>query len=63
MINRSLEGRTAIITGAGRGLGKSMAEGLAAQGANITLVDLEEDVLARATADVETAGGRDRHLP
>ena len=58
MINRSLEGRTAIITGAGRGLGKSMAEGLAAQGVNITLVDLEEDVLARATADVEAAGGQ-----
>ena len=58
MINRSLEGRTAIITGAGRGLGKSMAEGLAAQGVNITLVDLEEDVLLKATADVEAAGGQ-----
>jgi len=32
MTDRALEGSTAIITGAGRGLGKAMAEGLAAQG-------------------------------
>jgi len=58
MADRPLEGRTALITGAGRGLGKAMAEGLAAQGANIALIDLEEDVLSAAVADVETAGGQ-----
>jgi NAD(P)-dependent dehydrogenase (short-subunit alcohol dehydrogenase family) len=58
MADRPLEGRTALITGAGRGLGKSMAEGLAAQGANIVLIDLEEDVLTAAVADVEAAGGQ-----
>jgi NAD(P)-dependent dehydrogenase (short-subunit alcohol dehydrogenase family) len=58
MADRPLEGRTALITGAGRGLGKAMAEGLAAQGANIALIDLEEDVLAAAVADVEIAGGQ-----
>ena len=58
MTDRALEGRTAIITGAGRGLGKAMAEGLAAQGAKIALIDLEEDVLTAAVADVETAGGQ-----
>ena len=58
MSDRPLEGRTAIITGAGRGLGKSMAEGLAAQGAKIALVDLEDDVLSAAVADVEAAGGQ-----
>ena len=58
MTDRPLEGRTAIITGAGRGLGKSMSEGLAAQGARIALIDLEEDVLAAAVADVEAAGGQ-----
>jgi len=58
MTDRALEGRTAIITGAGRGLGKAMAEGLAAQGTKIALIDLEEDVLTAAVADVETAGGQ-----
>lgn len=58
MTERPLEGRTALITGAGRGLGKAMAEGLAAQGANIALIDLEADVLAAAVADVEAAGGQ-----
>ena len=63
MTDRLLEGRTAIITGAGRGLGKSMAEGLAAYGAKIALVDLEEDILAAAVSDVETAGGQGCALP
>jgi len=63
MTERTLEGRTALITGAGRGLGKAMAEGLAARGARITLVDLENDVLAAAVADVEAAGGQGCALP
>ena len=58
MTDRPLEGRTAIITGAGRGLGKSMAEGLAGQGARIALIDLENDVLSAAVKDVEAAGGQ-----
>lgn len=58
MTDRPLEGRTALITGAGRGLGKAMAQGLAAQGAKIALIDLEEDVLSAAVADVEAAGGQ-----
>ena len=58
MADRPLEGRTALITGAGRGLGKAMAEGLAAQGANIALIDPEEDVLTAAVTDVEAAGGQ-----
>jgi 3-oxoacyl-[acyl-carrier protein] reductase len=36
-----LQGKTILITGAGRGLGASMAEGLAARGANLALVDLD----------------------
>jgi len=60
---RPLEGRTAIITGAGRGLGKAMAEGLATQGAKIALIDLEEEILSAAVADIEEAGGQGCALP
>ncbi len=63
MTKRKLEGRTALITGAGRGLGKAMSEGLAALGAKIALVDLEQDVLTAAKADVEMAGGQGCALP
>ena len=40
-----LRGKTALITGAGRGLGAAMAQGLAERGANLALVDLDEAAL------------------
>lgn len=47
MANRfDLKGKTAIVTGAGRGIGKALALGLAEAGANIAAV-------ARTTADLE----------
>ncbi|WP_430611585.1 3-ketoacyl-ACP reductase [Flavobacterium sp. JP2137] len=43
---RTLKGKTAIITGAGKGLGKAMALALAAEGVNLGLI-------GRTTADLE----------
>ena len=39
----SLKGKTALVTGSGRGLGKVMAERLADRGANIVLHDISWD--------------------
>jgi len=47
-----LSGKTAIVTGAGRGLGKAMAQGLADAGANVVLVELDSDVLDQAAAEI-----------
>lgn len=49
-----------IVTGGGQGLGRSMAEYLAARGARLALVDLGQDRLDEAVAACKTAGGDSR---
>jgi gluconate 5-dehydrogenase len=52
-----LSGRTAVITGAGSGLGRTMAVGLAQYGANVTALDLNKDT-AEETAEMVRAEGQ-----
>jgi 3-oxoacyl-[acyl-carrier protein] reductase len=52
-----MDGRVAVVTGAGRGLGAAIADELAAQGAAVVVADLSED-LARASAERLRASGR-----
>lgn len=47
-----LDGKAAIVTGAGRGLGKAMAKGLLEAGACVTLVELDRDVLDRTVSEL-----------
>ncbi len=54
----SLEGRTALVTGSSRGLGRAMAEGLATAGAAVVLNGSDEGRLASAAAAMEAAGSR-----
>src|SRR5690606_41660337 len=42
-----LRGRTAVVTGAARGLGEAMARDLSARGAKVALLGREESTLAR----------------
>ena len=55
MDDRSVSGKTVLLTGAGRGLGFAMAEGLAAAGANVAMLGTDADVLRDAVARVESA--------
>ena len=55
--NHRFEGKTAIVTGAGQGMGKAIAMAFAAEGANVVVNDLHDEV-ARQVADEVTGPGR-----
>lgn len=51
-----LRGKTVVITGSGRGIGKAMALAFAAKGANLTLLDLNEADLELVAAECSQHG-------
>ncbi len=50
--------KVAVITGASRGIGKSIALALAAQGASIVAVDMDQASTDAVVAELEAAGGK-----
>ncbi len=53
-----LKGRTAIVTGAGQGLGRAVAREFAAEGAAVALIDRNAETLADAHAELTAAGAQ-----
>jgi len=51
-----LVGRTAVVTGAGSGMGKAFALRFAAEGMNVVLGDIQQDALAATVAEIEASG-------
>jgi short-subunit dehydrogenase len=49
-----LEGRTAVVTGGSKGIGKSIAEGLAAEGVNVVLLARGVDALNQAAEEIRS---------
>jgi len=54
----TLEGRTAVVTGAASGIGRALAERCAAAGMQVALADVEGDALHEAARAVQAQGGR-----
>jgi len=54
----SMEGKVALVTGAGEGIGEAVARALAAEGAKIVLTDIRPEVGEEAAHRIEKAGGR-----
>jgi NAD(P)-dependent dehydrogenase (short-subunit alcohol dehydrogenase family) len=52
----SLDGRTAIVTGAGAGIGRASAQAFGAAGANVVVVDLDESAGKETAALLSGAG-------
>lgn len=59
----SLDGRTVVITGAGRGLGEAMAHAVAEAGAHIVVAELVAERGEAVVADLAAAGHSARFVP
>jgi len=57
-MNLDLEGRAALVTGASRGIGRAIAETLAAEGCDVLLAARSADDLAGVAADIAGRTGR-----
>jgi len=62
MFEISLKGRTAVVTGSGRGIGQAIAQRLAAAGAAVVVNDLDGSAAKETVERIGQAGGRAESL-
>ncbi len=60
---KKLEGKVAVVTGAASGIGKSIAQTLAAEGAAVAIADLQAEAANAAAQEILARGGRALAVP
>jgi 3-oxoacyl-[acyl-carrier protein] reductase len=55
---KKLEGKVALVSGSGRGIGREIALKLAGEGARVVINDLDPEPAAQTVADIVAAGGQ-----
>jgi len=54
---KNLDGKVALVTGSGRGIGRALVLKLASEGARVVVNDLDQSATDATVADIRTAGG------
>ena len=54
-----VEGKVALVTGSARGIGRGIAEQLAAEGANVIIADVLIEVAEQTAAEIQGQSGSD----
>ena len=52
-----LQGKVALVSGSGRGIGRAVALKLAAEGARVVVNDMDAEPCAAVVAEIKAAGG------
>ena len=60
-LNRSIAGKTAIITGAASGMGRATAHLFAREGANVAVTDLKQENVDIVVQEIKDAGFENVH--
>lgn len=55
-MTRRLDGRNVMVTGAGTGIGRAVAQRLAAEGAGLALTDVQGDLLEQTASELRATG-------
>lgn len=58
-----LDGQVSIVTGAGRGLGKAIAEGFAEEGAKVVVADIDEEHADKTAREIRSDGHEAVSIP
>jgi len=59
---RTMQGKVALVTGGGKGIGRAIALALSARGAAVLVTGREERALGETVGEIAHAGGKARHL-